>query len=490
VTRRTRCLFLGLSFAMGVFGRDEYARMFDQTVPWHARQRIYLEHKLGDVAIKTHARSDVLVHAEIRVLASNKEEAKTFADRVGILIEPSSSELLVRTRYPDRSDTLWGMRGISYCVRYEVVIPESAPLRVRNSFGSVSVSGVKSDTEISTSHGDLDFRDGHGAQRLQNAFAATRVANNQGNVTIETTNGVVDASGINGELSVRDRFGNVTATRISNGVTITNSNGAVNVADSGGPGRIRNAFGAVTVRTLRGDLIVNNGNGRVEATGIDGRAELNTTFGHITFSDIKRGVVVSANNTKIVGSRVGGPITIGTSFGAVDVTDVQDGLKVESRNGSVTVSNIRGPANIRTSFGAVEASNVAGMLVVGNTNGSVKAWNTRGAQVSTSFAPVLLDGVSGPLQVENRNGRVDASLMSKAGCQPVAIRTSHAPVSVRLKDGANYKIAAQTSFGKIHTDYPLTMAGALSGNSVTGVIGNGSCEMQLVSVNGNIDILK
>jgi hypothetical protein len=55
---------------------------------------------------------------------------------------------------------------------------------------------------------------------------------------------------------------------------------------------------------------------------------------------------------------------------------------------------------------------------------------------------------------------------------------------------ASYRVTARTSFGKIRTDFPLTVSGALSNDSLDGVIGGGRCEMKLTNNNGAIEILK
>jgi hypothetical protein len=61
---------------------------------------------------------------------------------------------------------------------------------------------------------------------------------------------------------------------------------------------------------------------------------------------------------------------------------------------------------------------------------------------------------------------------------------------VHLLPAASYHVAARTSFGKIRTDFPLTVSGSLSNDELNGVIGGGRCEMRLTNNNGSIEILK
>lgn len=482
--------FMGVALALNGKGREEYTRTFDKTIPWHGGERVYLDHSLGDIVVQTHAQPEVVIHADIRVSASNAEQAKAFAGRIEIVVEPSSSQLSIRTVYPQHSGGLVPWRNISYGVQYQITVPETAPLQVRNSFGKVTVAGVKADSEIATSHGDLEFRDGRGAQHLEDSFANIRLAGNLGDVTVEDSNGSVDAADIAGAVTIRDRFANVTAARVSKGLTLINSNGNVDVSDSGGLGDIKNSFGNVTVHSFHGDLTVNNSNGRVDAANITGSAELNTSFGSVQFANVGRQLSIRAGNSSIEGQRVGGPVTVQNSFGAISVSDVQAGVTIHSGNGAVSISRIHGPATVKTSYAAFEGSDIGGMLSVENSNGAVRASNARGAQVKTSFAAVILDGISGPLQVTDQNGAVDVSLSARGGCQPVSIQTSFSPVQVRIEGEASYRLSARTSFGKIHSDFPVATSGSLSGDELNGTIGGGRCEMRLSDSNGTIDILK
>lgn len=490
MTKRISLLILAGLFSFSALARDEYTRTFDRTVPLHGGERVFIEHRLGDIIVHTHPDHDVIVHAEIRVSAGNSSDAKSFADRIQVLLEPSASQLTIRTRYPQQPNSFLGFRNISYFVRYDLTIPESAPLDVRNSFGAVSVSGLKANSDIITSHGDLTFRSGRGTQHLQNSFAAVQVANNVGDTAVENSNGAVDVSDITGALSIRDRFAKITAARVSKGVTVVNSNGQVDVSDSGGVGNVRNSFGNVTISNYRGDITVNNSNGKVDATTVDGFADLNTTFGAVHFADVKSHVSATANNSRIDGERAGGPVTIQNSFGPTTVSDVQGDVTIQSGNGQVSITNIHGAAKVKTSFGLVQATDIAGMLDVQNANGAVKAIRARGASVKTSFGPVILDGISGPIQVDNQNGMVDATSSLQTGCRPITIQTSFSSIRVHIAGQANYRVAARTSFGRIHTDFPLTTSGSMSNDELDGVIGSGRCEMRLTNRNGGIDILK
>ncbi len=440
--------------ASTVLARDEYQRSFDKTLSVQPGENVLIEHKFGDIVVRTHPGQDVIIHADIRVSAPTAAAAKEFAARVEILVEPSS-ELSIRTRYPAESNSFFGSRNVSYSAHYEVTLPETCPLSIRNAFGAVSVTGLKANADITNSHGDLVIRDGRGSQRLQNAFARVEVSKIQGNITIDTSNGPVEASDITGSLTVRDRFANLDVSRVSSSVTIVNNNGAIELTDAGGASEIRNSFGNVVVRNCRGNLIVHNGNGRIDAANVTGAADLKTSFAEVHFTNITGSLSVRANNSKVSGNKVGGSATVANSFSPVEISDIARDAHVESGNGAVSLERVGGAAN-----------------------------------VSTSFGPVVLNDVVGAIDVRNQNGSAEVSSAVRSACEPISMRTSFSNMIVRLRPDASYRVSAHTSFGNIKTDFPISASGSLSNDVLSGVIGAGRCELTLVNSNGSIEILK
>ena len=486
----TKIVFFGLALSLHGMAREEYTRNFDKTFTLRPNQGVRVEHSFGEIVIHTHPQLDFTIHAEIHVSASDRSRAEQFAGQIEILTDPSPSEFSLRTRYPERSGSFLGFNNVSYSVRYELTMPESAPLELRNAFGAVTVTGLKANGDIRTSHGAINFHDGKGMQRLENSFASVELNGNAGDVVVETTNGAVKVADVTGALTVTDRFASISAERIGKDVTITNTNGAVDISDCNGAGTIRNAFGNVTAHNVRGDLTVHNGNGKVEALNVKGMAELNTTFAEVRFSDIGRGLSIRTNNSHIDGSKIKGPTKIENSFGRVSVSDADGDMHIRSGNGEVIVTGIRGETSVKTSFAPVEASDIGGALTVDDSNGSVKATNVRSATVKTSFGGVLLQQVAGAIDVANQNGAVEASSSSQTGCQPIVIRTSFSPIRVHLDGNPSYRVTATTSFGKIRSDFPLTVSGSMSADSLNGTMGDGRCELRLTDNNGTIEILK
>jgi hypothetical protein len=470
--------------------RPDFTREFAKTVPLNPGQRFEIDHQMGSITIRTQPQKEVAIHATIETSAGSKEEAEKLSNQIEILLEQTASGVLVRTKYPDQTGWKIFGKGTSYSVRYDIVMPEGANLRLRNRFGAVSVTGLKGDGDIGNSNGRLEFRDGRGAQRIENSFGAVDVIGNQGDVTVNGGNGAVTVTDISGAVTASNRFGKVTVNRIGKGATIVNSNGSVEVADTGGLTSVTSSFGSVAATRVKGDLIVKNSNSSVDARGIAGSADLNTSFGAVTFFDIGGKLAASSTNGKIEGTKVGGAAELKTSFGSIDVGDVKAGVRAVSGNSGVTLRDV-GEVYAKTSFGSIRVERAAGAVTAENSNGGIQVAGAKGAvSARSTFGAISLDGVGGAVDITNANGSVTVGGLTGTGCQPVIAKTTFGPIRVTLPASAAYDVTARTSFGRVKSDFGITMSGTMGEDVISGKIAAGGCELRLNGSNGSIEILK
>ena len=110
-----------------------------------------------------------------------------------------------------------------------------------------------------------------------------------------------------------------------------------------------------------------------------------------------------------------------------------------------------------------------------------------GASIRTSFGSVWLSNVGGKIDVDNSNGSIEVQTApSPTACAPISLETSFGGIVVRLPESAGYTVDARTSFGKIKSELPLTIAGSPSSELLNGRIGNGQCPLTLANSNGGI----
>ena len=434
--------------------QQETVRNFDRTVPLGAGQRLQIESKFGEVKVHGAAQKDVVIHATIRAASGNQSETQALLDQIKIDVSQNSAGVSVRTIYPDREERGFHLHNVSYSVNYDITMPESAPLELRNEFGQVVLSGCKGGSRVVNGHGALHLRDGAGTHNLQNTFGAVEVSGNNGDLTVNNGNGEVTVTDVTGSVDAKNRFGKVTVRNTGRGVTIVSNNGGVTV-DTVGSANVTSSFGEVSAHAVHGDLTVQNANGGINATQTGGAASLKTSFGGITATDVGKTLTAADTNGAIRAVKVGGQVTVKTAFGAVDVSQVEGGIDLTSQNGAVKAVDVKGAARAVTSFGGITIENVAGAVEATNANGSITVNSTAGG-----------------------------------GCQPIVLKSTFGPIKLTLPENVNYDVTASTTFGGINVDFPVTTSGTISKDSIHGRIGNGGCELRITDSNGRIDILK
>jgi hypothetical protein len=122
-------------------------------------QTVRLDHRHGNITVRTHAERELQLQASIRVSAPDKQEAAQFGNQIQILVDQTATGVSIRTQYPQENGSLFsGRRNISFSVNYDLLMPADTPLTVKNSFGNVSVTGLKANGDITNAHGLLASR--------------------------------------------------------------------------------------------------------------------------------------------------------------------------------------------------------------------------------------------------------------------------------------------------------------------------------------------
>lgn len=381
--------------------QDEVTRDFQKTVTLKQGQRVEIDHRLGSVNVRAGGGSEASIRATIRASAGTREEAQKLADQVEIQVDDRTSTLVVRTRYPEENRS--GRRNISYSASYDITIPASSPLILRNKFGSVDVDGIQARVEVYGGHGTLNFRNGRGDHYLENQFGAVDVRGNQGSVNIANNNGNVRVADVSAMTEIRNRFGSITASRIGGELRISGGHGSMHLDDVGGRLTVTNVFSSVDVTRAKSDVSIDNQNGKVTAREVQGAANIKTTFGSIDAFNIQRGAMLTARNSGIQGADIAGGVNASTTFGAITLTNVTGRVDATAQNSSITLTIGKGcdPVSAHTTFG--------------NLRITVPADGNYDVSATTTFGNVQSDlpmTVSGNLSAKSVQGRI-----GKGGCR-------------------------------------------------------------------------
>jgi DUF4097 and DUF4098 domain-containing protein YvlB len=174
----------------------------------------------------------------------------------------------------------------------------------------------------------------------------------------------------------------------------------------------------------------------------------------------------------------------GLTFCAVHLSRAKDATTCDEknshgwdRNDDVSVNfDVQVPAGVRFKGESVNGSVVATGLTadaeVESTNGDVRVETTGTAVASTT------------------NGSVHARVGKAAWKGKATFESTNGDVVVELPASANLDIDASTTNGSISSDFPVTIQGKMSPQSMHGRIGQGGQVIELSTTNGNIKIIK
>ncbi|HTG75011.1 MAG TPA: DUF4097 family beta strand repeat-containing protein, partial [Terriglobia bacterium] len=235
-------------------------------------------------------------------------------------------------------------------------------------------------------------------------------------LNVNNRNGSVEISGLTGDQNLTNAFGEVTLQNISGRVQIRNRNDRVIVEDITGATEIVNEFGNVEGRRINGSVGVRDRNATVELDEIKGDAKVSNAFGSTSAKNIQGSLSVDTRNGGVDAINVGSDVTVDNQFENVKLEDVKGVVNVKNRNGSVELRYLQPPKNnIRVSnqFGDVK------VVLPASSAFSIDA-RTRYASVSSDFEGLTRRdeperggltgqvGSGGPeIRIENRNGSIN-----------------------------------------------------------------------------------
>jgi DUF4097 and DUF4098 domain-containing protein YvlB len=196
----------------------------------------------------------------------------------------------------------------------------------------------------------------------------------------------------------------------------------------------------------------------------------------------------SGDTITVAAKRTDTQVDIGNS-GASAVLRVPAGAVVELRtgNGKVSVSGPVGKATAVTSNGAIEAKGTSGPLNLTTSNGSIHVAGGAGQlALETSNGGIAIASDQVLVTARTSNGGISFSGSLAAGEN--SLRTSNSSIKLTLPAAAAFTLDAQTSNGKVTSEFPVKSM--KSGDAaLQGSVGeNPQTRITLHTSNGGISI--
>ncbi len=224
---------------------------------------------------------------------------------------------------------------------------------------------------------------------------------------------------------------------------------------------------------------------RTQGRGLEAHADLRIEVP----SDHDLRVFVAVGEASARGLR--GDLDIDTGSGNVVVDDVIGDLSVDTGSGRVTVSSVEGEVVVDTGSGSVNVEAVVGpALSIDTGSGSVDAVDVDAdaVEVDTGSGSVELARVAASeVVVDTGSGSVDVHVTSLV--DRIMVDTGSGGVTLRLPEGTDAEIEADSGAGGIDVDFPMQVRSQRR-DYIRGVMGNGRGRIVVDTGSGRIRLVR
>lgn len=280
-------------------------------------------------------------------------------------------------------------------------------------------------------------------------------------------------------------------------VTLNTSNGDLVLTGTGGNADLQTAFGNIEVSNVAGSITAKTNSGNITAMDVhsDSDVSLTAEFGNITANGLSAANVSIGSTNGALDMReieASGTLNVGSDFGATLLADSQaQRVEIQSTNGMITLENINVEelVKIQNDFGdqmltAVDASGYD----LKTQNGKINVDQARGSVTARSdFWDVeVLNVKNGTIDLSSNNGAITFSGSLADG--PHTVSSDFGNITLTFPPETSLNVDLQTEFGKISSDFEITVSGALDDNHWIGKFNGGGEELTVKTNNGNITI--
>lgn len=179
------------------------------------------------------------------------------------------------------------------------------------------------------------------------------------------------------------------------------------------------------------------------------------------------------------------PIDLQTSAGSLDLRDLKASVHAVTSGGSVRVQDIAGKVDVGSSGGSIHAERLTGTSSRLNTSGGA-------VDVADSTGDLTLYTSGGSIHIRNDDGKVDAHT-SGGGIRAeltanhgVNLSTSGGSITVLLPRDTHASLEAETSAGRVTSDFPFSATEVSEKTHLRGAIGGGGAPISLHTSAGDI----
>ena len=231
--------------------------------------------------------------------------------------------------------------------------------------------------------------------------------------------------------------------------------------------------GDIHVASIKAPVAATANRGDIELSAISGAAtaHINSGGSSISAHSMGSGIAIEGHAQDVTLSDIAGAVSItGEFFGTTHLEHINGTIHFHTSRTDFQVARLDGEAEI-TPRSDLSADQAVGPLVL-----------------TTSNRNISLDRISGAVAVTDRNGTIDLTAAPPLGT--IDLEDRNGSVKLILPEHAGFSVQANTTNGKIYTDFPLPTSGSESHKNISGSVGAGGPMVHITTTNGDLSIDK
>ncbi len=263
-----------------------------------------------------------------------------------------------------------------------------------------------------------------------------------------------------------------------------------------GNGLVSTDFGNMTLSGIQGNLEARSNSGDITAEGISeegSRINLSSDFGNIALEKSNCGSVqIHSNSGSVILHDVNASekIELSNDFGKLEFRKGSaDILTMEANSGKIYLSGVTVESNlvVRNGFGDIILENVTanifdldtnrGEIMLESTGGTIKAVSDHGDLEIKVTDQATLD-------LYAKSGNIVFSGL--LGIGPHSLVTDFGDISMYLPKDTALTFDLETDFGKLKTEFPITLEGNVKQDHWRGTLNDGGAELTATTNSGDI----
>lgn len=281
-------------------------------------------------------------------------------------------------------------------------------------------------------------------------------------------------------------------------VTLNSTQGDLSLTGTNGSAKLNTSFGNIKINNVTGEITCETSNGQIDAKniGADKSIKLSSEFGAISVEDAKASdITISTSNgilDQLKGIRTTGLLKVTSDFGDITVNDSRaKTAEIRSKNGGIHLEtlDVEDSINVKSDFGNLTLLNVnANDYDLNTKNGKIRLDGVKNnISARSSFGSIEVDNAQdATIDLFSNNGTIRFS--GSLGSGPHSISSDFGNIDVTLPAKSALALELKTSFGKITSNFSITVSGTMESNHWTGTTNGGGESLNIQTKNGNISL--